>query len=122
MRQTHPTRHRLRHLSLLAAAVIALLSVRGTAQLDPPRNLTGTVTDRGKEPLKGAIVEVENESTSAIISYITDASGAFSFKRLSSNTDYRVSVTYRGHHARPRELSHFDTKANAVIHFIIPLP
>ncbi len=111
--------HRSASLSLLAAALL-FVAPFARAQ-DPPRTLTGTVTDRTKEPLKGAIVEVENENTSAIVSFITDASGTFSFKRLSSNTDYRVTVTYRGHRGKARELSHFESNANPVLHFIVKL-
>ncbi len=107
-------------LCLLAGTFLLAVPI-SRAQQDLPRTLTGTVTDRSKEPLKGAIVEVQNESTTSIVSYITDASGTFAFKRLSSNADYRVTVTYRGHHPKARELSHFDSNANPVFHFVIKL-
>ena len=121
MSQSHSPHHRLIRSTLLAAAALILLAPSIPAQRDPPRTLTGTVTDHGKEPLKGAIVEVEDENTTAIISYLTEADGTFSFKRLSSLTDYRVTATYRGHRTKPQELSHFDNNAHPVLHFVIQL-
>jgi hypothetical protein len=112
--------HRPASLVFLAATLLVTAPL-SLAERDPPRTLTGTVTDHGKEPLKGAVVEVEDETTSAIVSYLTEADGTFSFKRLSSLTDYRVTATYRGHRSKPQELSHFDSNAHPVLHFVIPL-
>ena len=82
------------------------------------RNLTGTVSDR-HEPLRGAVVQVENEATNSVVSYVTDRTGQYSFKRLEVDTDYRVSVSYRGRRAPIKELSHFDKKQTKVMNFVI---
>ena len=84
----------------------------------PSRNLTGMVSDR-HEPLKGAVVQVENEATNSVISYVTDRTGEYSFKRLQVDVDYRISVSYRGRQAPMKELSHFDKKQTKVINFVI---
>ena len=83
------------------------------------RNLTGTVQDRQHEPLRGAVVEIENENTKSVISYITDRSGRYSFKRLEGEVDYRVWFTYRGQRSKVRELSQFDDHQNAKIDLVI---
>jgi ABC-type transporter lipoprotein component MlaA len=83
------------------------------------RNLTGTVQDRQHEPLTGAVVEIENENTKSVISYITDRSGRYSFKRLEREVDYRVWFTYRGQRSKVRELSQFDDRQNAKIDLVI---
>ncbi len=85
------------------------------------RDLTGTVTDRHHEPLKGAVVEVHDEATDAIVSYITDRSGRYSFKRLDGETDYRVWATYRGQRSQVRKLSQFDTKKVKTLDLVIQM-
>jgi Carboxypeptidase regulatory-like domain len=83
------------------------------------RNLNGTVQDRHHEPLKGAVVEIENENTKGVISYITDRSGRYSFKRIQGEVDYRVWFTYRGQRSKVRELSQFDDRPNATINLMV---
>ena len=86
------------------------------------RTLTGTVTDRHREPLAGAIVQVHSESTLAVISYITDRNGYYVFKHLSPDDDYNVFATYRGVRSKARRLSKFDSKPQRDFHLIIRLP
>jgi hypothetical protein len=83
------------------------------------RNLTVTVQDRHHEPLKGAIVEIENEDTKSVISYITDRSGRYSFKRLEGEDDYRIWFTYRGQRSKVRILSQFDDHHDATINLVV---
>src|ERR1700722_219092 len=101
-------------------AVMALL-LGGTPMSGQPtlRNLTGTVHDRHHEPLKGAVVEIENENTKSVISYITDRSGRYSFRRIDGEVDYRVWFTYRGQRSKIRELSQFDSHQNATIDLVV---
>ena len=85
------------------------------------RTLKGKVTDRHHEPLRGAIVQVENEQTGAVASYITDRQGSYSFKHLSQNDDYKVWATYRSQRSGSREITHFDSKPEKVIGLTIKL-
>ena len=102
---------------LLGLAVLALAtSVRAQ---DSPRELTGTVQDRDKEPLKGAIVQLENESTNQVTSYITGPDGGFDFKRISGDSDYRVWATFRGRRSKNHELSHFDSNRHPKVVLLI---
>lgn len=95
---------------LLAGAVLLLYAAELRAQ-GHYRDLEGTVRDRHHEPLKGAVVVVEDQNTHGVMSYITDQSGRYSFKRLQSDTEYRVWSTYRGRHSKTRTLSLFDMHA-----------
>ena len=83
------------------------------------RNLAGTVQDRQHEPLSGAVVEIENENTKGVISYITDRNGRYSFKRIQGEVDYRVWFTYRGRRSGIKELSQFDDHQNATINLMV---
>ena len=106
---------RARALLLLS---FCLCSIGALAQ-ENTRNLSGRISDRSHEPLKGAIVQVENQSTHSVISYITNETGRYSFKRLQTDSDYSVWVTFRGQRSKIRTLSSFDTHTNPVIDFMI---
>ncbi len=83
------------------------------------RTLTGVVTDTSHEPIRGAVVELRNESSRALMTYITDTNGAYSFKRLDGNTDYAVWVVFRGRHSPGHTISKFDSHMAKVINFTI---
>jgi hypothetical protein len=106
---------------LAAVAVTIGLFPFATSLLGQPtfRNLTGTVQDRHHEPLKGAVVQIENEDTKNVISYLTDRSGRYSFKRLAGETDYHVWFTYRGQQSKIRELSQFNDHHDATINLVV---
>jgi hypothetical protein len=77
------------------------------------------VQDRHHEPLNGAVVEIENENTKGVISYITDRSGRYNFKRIQGEVDYRVWFIYRGQRSGAKELSQFDAHPNATINLTV---
>jgi hypothetical protein len=106
---------------LVAVSVVMVFLLYPALMFGQPtlRNLTGTVHDRHHEPLKGAVVEIENENTKSVISYITDRSGRYSFKRIDGEVDYRVWFTYRGQRSKIRELSQFDSHQNATIDLVV---
>ncbi len=105
----------------LLAGVVALFSTSDLGAQPTYRNLQGTVRDRHHEPLRGAVVEIENQNTHSVTSYITDESGRYSFKRLQSDTDYSVWSTYRGQHSKTKTLSLFDTRTTKRIDLIVTL-
>jgi hypothetical protein len=107
---------------LLAAVIVAIGLLPCAPRLSGQptlRNLNGTVQDRHHEPLSGAVVEIENENTKSVISYITDRSGRYSFKRIQGEVDYRVWFTYQGRRSKVRELSQFDDHPNAIINLMV---
>jgi hypothetical protein len=107
----------------VAAAVcgIVLLLSGGTSlhSQQTLRDLTGSVEDGHHEPLRGAVVYLENEKTHAVVTYITDRSGHFSFKRLHGDVDYDVWAIFRGQQSKSKTLSQFDTHTDPVITLVI---
>ena len=83
---------------------------------DPLRNLSGVVTS-GHEPIRGAVVELRDDKTNEVVTYITDVSGRYTFKRLDSGADYEVWVLFRGHRSPTHSISKFDNHLQKVIDF-----
>jgi len=106
--------------ALLAGAALLLSSSELLAQRHY-RDLQGTVRDRHQEPLKGAVVQVENQNTHSVLSYVTDQSGRYSFMRLQSDTDYSVCATYRGRRSKTKTLSLFDVRLAKKIDLVVKL-
>ncbi len=106
--------------ALLAGAALLLSSSELLAQRHY-RDLEGTVRDRHQEPLKGAVVQVENQNTHSVLSYLTDQSGRYSFMRLQSDTDYSVCATYRGRRSKTKTLSLFDMRPAKKIDLVVKL-
>ena len=83
------------------------------------RSLSGTITDSGHEPIRNAVVQLRNEANNEIITYITDKTGSYDFKRLNGDTDYDVWVEFRGKHSVTRNISKFDSHMTKVINFTV---
>ena len=130
---TSRTRTRHRWLAAAVACVVAAtvaVTVAGTllralpaqAQQQPNpsvRSLSGRVTDTSHEPIRGAIVELRNTDTREVVTYITDESGRYDFKRLDGNIDYEVWVIFRGQPSATRSISKFDSHMVKVINFTV---
>jgi hypothetical protein len=120
-----PTKLQRRWLATMAIcfATGALGAVRTTKAQVPTaptvRTLNGLVTDTSHEPIRGAVVELRNEKSSEVVTYITDASGRYDFKRLDGNADYAVWVIFRGHHSPTRAISKFNSHMAMVLNFSI---
>jgi hypothetical protein len=110
-----------RRAEWFAAVVAALLLGGGVAlaqNADSLRSVSGTVTDDGHEPLKGAVVELENPVTHQVVSYLTAADGTYAFKRLDSHTDFQVWATFRGHKSAVHNVSMFDSHMAKVVDIV----
>jgi len=83
------------------------------------RTLSGVVSDTNHEPIRGAVVELRDESSQALMTYITETNGTYNFKRLDGNTDYMVWVVFRGRHSPSHAISKFDSHMAKVINFTI---
>jgi len=120
-------RHAVATLALLACVAATAQQASAPRMLDvqytrnAPRNITGTVHDGGNEPLRGAVVQVEQEGTMTIQSYVTDERGTYRIRNLSSTMDYQVWATFRGHHSKHFEISKFDKQADREIPLVIDL-
>ena len=110
-----------RWLTGFAISVALLACPAGANPQDTFRRLTGTVTDASHEPLAGAVVELHDDTTDSVISYITNRSGRYSFPRFSGQDDYHVWARFRGSQSRSRILSKFDSKSTRNINLVIKL-
>lgn len=119
-------RRRLMRCVILSAFVFAALLAASTtisAQMtrNPLRSVSGSVTDGGREPLRGAVVQIEAEDTMVIQSYVTDERGTYHFRNLRPDADYRIWATFRGHRSKTQEMSKFDRKLDREIPLAIDL-
>jgi hypothetical protein len=83
------------------------------------RNLSGIISSPDHEPLKGAIVELQEGDGAAIKSYITSQNGEYHFNRLNSDADYKVWVVFRTRHSKSKDISKFDDHLDKVIDFTV---
>jgi hypothetical protein len=119
---THPGTPWIAIVAVCVAVGIMLGALRVAAQMPTQatfRTLSGTVTDTSHEPIRGAVVELRNEGSHELVTYITEANGSYSFKRLDGNADYVVWVVYRGLHSPTHTISKFDSHMDKVIHFTV---
>ncbi len=124
------THHRWRTTTMLCAAAGLMFCAVGAALGSGParaqkmpqpsvRSLSGSIRDSGHEPIRNAVVELRNTNTGVVITYITDESGRYNFKRLDGNADYEVWVLFRGYRSPTRSISKFDSHMVKVIDFIV---
>lgn len=83
------------------------------------RSLSGTITDSGNEPIRGAVVELRNGDTNGVVTYITEANGRYNFKRLDGAADYEVWVLFRGNRSTTHSISKFDNNMVKIINFTV---
>ncbi len=105
-----------------AALFVGFGAIHAQITRNPLRSVTGSVTDGGgKEPLRGAVVQIEAEDTMVIQSYVTDERGTYHFRNLRPDADYRIWATFRGHRSKTQEMSKFDRKPDREIPLSIDL-
>jgi hypothetical protein len=105
--------------STVAIAILPLLLPSGAtlhSQMQAPtlRTISGVITD-GHEPLRGAVVQLENQDTHQVTSYLTQNDGRYIFKRIDSHTDFQIWATFRGNKSSAHSISKFDDHLNKVI-------
>ena len=109
-------------VTTLARLFIGLVSLTLTSALQAQhesRNLSGIVSDRHHEPLRGAVVQAQNLYTKSIVSYITGRNGQYSFKRLDGDCDYKISAAWHDQRSSTKNLSLFDGSRSKVIDLTI---
>jgi hypothetical protein len=89
---------------------------------DGTRVLTGTVTDQNARPIAHAAVQIENEKTLNVRSYISEAHGEFHFAELSPDVDYDVRAEFDGIRSAKKTLSQFDGRRAPTMTLVIRIP
>lgn len=110
-----------RFVVLVALSAGALLPAAAQITRDPPRSVSGSVTDAGNEPLRGAVVQIEAVDTMVIQTYVTDERGIYHFKNLRPDANYTLWATFRGNRSKSHDMSKFDHKADRDIPIVIVL-
>ena len=83
--------------------------------------VTGIVTDKRGNELPQAVVQLEDQSTLFVRSYITDADGRYHFSGINPETDYTLKARYGKHWSKPHLVSRFDSPKHHNVHLIIPV-
>jgi hypothetical protein len=99
-------------------AIVIWLSQSMPAQT-ASRVVFGIVTDQHREPLRGAIVQIDDQENKVVFSYVTDLSGGFMFRRLNSSDDYRIWATRKSHRSKVVHLSPFDKHQSRPLNLIV---
>jgi hypothetical protein len=104
---------RLLRILLLAGLTISLAAFasaqdnKAEAQL---RTVHGTTVDKDDNPIASSVVYLVNVKTQAIITRITDNSGAYRFSGLDPNVDYEVHAEHDNLTSATRTISSFDSR------------
>jgi hypothetical protein len=100
-----------------AAILLALIAFTGVfvIRADGWRSVHGIVLDRSGQPLGGSVVEIEDERTLSVRSYIVESDGKYHFALLSPDSDYALRARYRNVWGAKKTLSVFDSRGNAEI-------
>jgi hypothetical protein len=111
---------RLGSVLLLIAAAMAAQQKRPVG--DGMRVLTGVVNDQFGKPIPRAAVQLENEKTLEVRSYITESRGEFHFAELNPDTDYDLQAVFDQIRSPKKTLSQFDERRRPTITLVIHLP
>ncbi len=108
----------------LGACVLMIAMIAGAiwAGAAPrTRGVTGVVSDKRGNPLKGAAVQIENPVNLDVLSYITGNDGRYYFHQLNTDIDFKLTARYKRWWSKSKTLSKFDSKPQAVIDLEIPV-
>ena len=107
--------------ALLLPAAVHLATVPAHAQAAATvRNLSGDVTDKAGNKVKGAVVHLKDTRSLSQRSYITAEDGTFRFGQLSTTTDYEVWADLDGKKSASKTVSSFDTKKAVDVSLKLP--
>lgn len=89
--------------TLLACFFILLLTASRTMAQTTQASISGVITDESKQPIGGASVTVNNESTGFKTTIISNAKGYYTFKELPLGGPYNVLIRYTGYREEKKE-------------------
>jgi hypothetical protein len=112
----------MRAVLVMAVLVCAFATPRRHPQGDGMRTLSGVVTDQDGRPIPHAAVQVEDERTLEMRSYITEEDGSFRFALLNKDNDYDVRAVFDGIRSGKKTLSQFDSRVKAKMRLVIRIP
>jgi hypothetical protein len=103
-----------------AAILIAALGASVLAQQDVgTRSVSGRVLDQSGKVIVGAVVQIEDQKSLQVRSFITQEGGTYHFVGLSTNSDYRLTASKEGAISRSKVLRYLDSRKKVVIDLVI---
>jgi hypothetical protein len=101
-----------------ALAICIAFSLGASAQEDKKskkeeatlRSVQGTVVDVDEKPVVGAVVQLKDDRTLQMRSYITKANGEYHFSSLKVDDDYEVEARNNHLTSGPKKISIFDSR------------
>ena len=94
----------------IAFAILLLATLAPLGAQPSTRTVEGVVMDQHSHPVGHAAVQLENEWTLQIRSYITQADGKYHFAGLNGDYNYDLTAEYDGLRSHVRKLSKFDSR------------
>lgn len=85
------------------------------------KTLSGTITDKGDQPIAGARVFLKNSKTLVVKSFFSEENGTYRFPQLALNTDYEVWAEKDGKKSDSKSVSQFDDRYTPVVNLRIDL-
>ena len=108
--------HTARAFSALSLAFVFCLSAstqedkKSKKEEATLRSVQGTVFDETDKPVVGAIVQLKDDRTLQMRSYITKANGEYHFSSLKMDDDYEVEARNNHLTSGPKKISIFDDR------------
>jgi hypothetical protein len=103
----------------IALVPLLFATLSSLAAQPSTRTVEGVVLDQHSHPVAHAAVQLENDWTLQIRSYITQADGKYHFAGLDGDYNYQLTAEYDGLRSHVRKLSKFDSSQQPKIDLII---
>lgn len=85
------------------------------------RSVEGLVTDKAGNALPKAVVQLENQRTLSIKSFVTGNDGRYHFAKLNADIDYTLRAHYRKEWSKAKTLSEYSSGARLHIDLVIQI-
>jgi|SRR5580704_15488710 hypothetical protein len=95
----------------------AMLSVQSLVPAET-RTVEGTVINNG-EPIRGAVVQIENRATLQLRSYVTQQDGAYHFAGLPLDAEYQIWAKRGDMESKKQTVSQFNSKKLVKIDLVL---
>ena len=83
------------------------------------RSVQGLVLDQSGKAVFGAVVQIEDQKTLQVRSFITQEAGTYHFIGLSTNSDYKLTASKEGATTPSKVLRSLDSRKKAVIDLVL---